>query len=122
MRLWHYRLISHLPRQQLIGQHRECCALRGDGWGKPHSVVNYVFIHPYGMLYNYHMLVVDEMMGRGYNIDYKWFDASYRGKTIGYQTDSFTKPINLLYPEHNEQYLQECLLNLKNKGIEICVQ
>lgn len=22
-----------LPRQQLLGQHRECCALRGNGWG-----------------------------------------------------------------------------------------
>ena len=122
MRLWHYRLIPHLPRQQLLGQHRETTALRGNGWGKFHSVVDYVFTHPYGMLYNYHMLVMDEMMGRGYNIDYKWFDANYRGKVIGYQTDLFTKPVNLLYSEHNKQYLQECLLNLKNKGIEICVQ
>ena len=29
MRLWHQALISKLPRQQLLGQHRECCALRG---------------------------------------------------------------------------------------------
>ena len=34
MRLWHEELISKLPRQQLLGQHRECCALRGNGWGK----------------------------------------------------------------------------------------
>ena len=32
MRLWHQALISKLPRQQLLGQHRECCALRGKGW------------------------------------------------------------------------------------------
>ena len=32
MRLWHQSLIPHLPRQQLLGQHRECCALRGAGW------------------------------------------------------------------------------------------
>ena len=48
MRLWHQALIPHLPRQQLLGQHRECCALRGLGWGKPHATVNYVFDHPRG--------------------------------------------------------------------------
>ena len=47
MRLWHESLISKLPRQQLLGQHRECCALRGNGWGKKHSVVNYVFENYY---------------------------------------------------------------------------
>ena len=30
MRLWHEDLIHKLPRQQLLGQHRECCALRGN--------------------------------------------------------------------------------------------
>lgn len=34
MRLWHQELISKLPRQQLLGQHREIAALRGNGWGK----------------------------------------------------------------------------------------
>lgn len=31
MRLWHEELIPLLPRKQLLGQHRECCALRGNG-------------------------------------------------------------------------------------------
>ena len=26
-----------------------------------------------------------------------------------------------LYPEHNDSYLQECLLNLHNKGIDIMI-
>ena len=34
MRLWHQGLIDKLPRQQLLGQHRECCALRGGGVGQ----------------------------------------------------------------------------------------
>ncbi len=34
MRLWHEKLISKLPRAQLLGQHREIAALRGNGWGK----------------------------------------------------------------------------------------
>ena len=33
MRLWHEVLLPLLPRQQLLDQHRECCALRGRGWG-----------------------------------------------------------------------------------------
>ena len=45
MRLWHEELISKLPRQQLLGQHREYCALRGNGWGKKHATVDYVFEH-----------------------------------------------------------------------------
>lgn len=44
MRLWHQELISKLPRQQLLGQHRECCALRGKGWQRKHATVNYVLI------------------------------------------------------------------------------
>lgn len=27
MRLWHERFIPLLPKSQLLGQHRECCAL-----------------------------------------------------------------------------------------------
>ncbi|MCG0885083.1 hypothetical protein IMAU10574_02444 [Lactiplantibacillus plantarum] len=42
MRLWHEQLIHQLPRQQLLGQHRELAALRGNGWGKNHATVNYV--------------------------------------------------------------------------------
>lgn len=32
MRLWPLAILDQLPRQQLLGQHRECCALRGKGW------------------------------------------------------------------------------------------
>ena len=65
MRLWHQALIPHLPRAQLLGQHRECCALRGLGWGKKHATVNYVFEHPVSMLEDYHKVVMDEMERRG---------------------------------------------------------
>lgn len=58
MRLWHVDLLPQLPRQQLLGQHRECAALRGAGWGKKHSVVDYVFTHPYSWLFHYHMEVM----------------------------------------------------------------
>lgn len=122
MRLWHYKLIPLLPRQQLLGQHRECCALRGKGWGKAHSTVNYVFSYRYNRLFLYHQKIMVEMLNRGYSVDCDWFDPTYRGKNLGYDTTNFTyigSYANLGYPEHNDQYLQECLDNLKAKGVAI---
>lgn len=52
MRLWHEELIPLLPRKQLLGQHRECCALRGNGWGRKHATVDYVFQHSPYKLYS----------------------------------------------------------------------
>ena len=69
MRLWHQTLIPLLPRAQLLGQHRECAALRGAGWGRPHATVNYVFTHSPYKLYLYHALIMDEMEKRGYKPD-----------------------------------------------------
>jgi uncharacterized protein (TIGR02328 family) len=122
MRLWHKDLISLLPRQQLLGQHRECCALRGKGWGKAHSTVNYVFTYRYNRLFLYHQKVMEEMRNRGYTVNKLWFDPNYRGKLLGHDNTSFTYVggvANLEYPEHNQAYLQECLDNLKAKGITI---
>ena len=61
MRLWHEALLPKLPRQQLLGQHREVAALRGAGWGKKHATVDYVFAHSPYKLYQYHLLVMAEM-------------------------------------------------------------
>lgn len=58
MRLWHEQLIHQLPRQQLLGQHRELAALRGNGWGKNHATVNYVFKYSPYKLYQFHVLVM----------------------------------------------------------------
>lgn len=130
MRLWHQKLIPYLPRQQLLGQHRECCALRGAGWGRKHSVVDYVFTHEPARLVAYHALVMDEMIKRGYQPDKTWYNRNWRGKTIGEQDDwcDYNECYRLwenaqegcmIYPEHNDTYLQECLENLRSKGINI---
>ncbi|MGF3114992.1 TIGR02328 family protein [Facklamia sp. P12937] len=120
MRLWHEDLIPLLPRQQLLGQHRECCALRGKGWGKPHSTVNYIFnYHPY-KLYQYHVLVMEEMIARGYQPDSLWLDPEYRGQSAPPYKDLEALSLDCpIYPEHDEVYLQACLMNLKDKGIAI---
>jgi len=128
MRLWHEKLLSLLPRQQLLGQHRECCALRGNSWGKPHSVVNYVFCYSQERLWAYHMRVMCEMQRRGYNPDSRWLDPGYRGKSAPrFEPDSKEikrlidedNEASLVYPEHSKVYLSECLANLRCKGIII---
>lgn len=129
MRLWHQDLIPLLPRQQLLGQHREICALRGNSWGKKHATVNYVFTHQPEYLVAYHKLVMDEMHKRGYNVNEVWLTPCYRGKNckpheflsdiIGSYTLASAYEGKKIYPEHNDDYLQECIENLKNKGIQI---
>ena len=133
MRLWHQDLIKHFPRQQLLGQHRECCALRGAGWGRRHSVINYVFDYDPSRLVAYHHLVMNEMERRGYHPDPIWRNANWRGTRLGEQIgwandDTVSNHLfsvrddnYLLYLEHNNSYLEECLKNLRGKGIEINV-
>ena len=125
MRLWHQYLITYLPDKQLLGQHRELCALRGLGFGKKHSVVDYVFLYPYYYLYKFHLLVINEMENRKFVVNELWKDANYRGKNIGYDNSCFTRGhrINkIIYKEHNIHYLNECLLNLNKKGIFLDVK
>lgn len=126
MRLWHESLIPMLPRQQLLGQHRECCALRGKGWGKPHATVNYVFQYAPERLYSYHIKVIQEMKKRWYRVDPLWEDPLYRGKQCPphsdrsfYETERTYKAS--IYPEHDEDYLKECLENLCEKGIKLSI-
>ena len=127
MRLWAQQLIPYLPRQQLLGQHRECAALRGKGWGKKHSVVDYVFTYSPNELVAYHYLVMDEMIARGYHPDEIWRDPNWRGSTLGmvegwsYQdtVDDIYDCNGMIYDEHNDAYLRECIENLKSKGIDV---
>ena len=115
--------MPHLPRQQLLGQHRECAALRGNGWGKKHSVVDYVFEYSPIRLFAYYFLVMKEMQKRGYNVGYSWGYIEYRGKNCEpykiFETGSFDFSQSPIYPEHNDEYLNQCLENLKSKGVEI---
>ena len=137
MRLWHEYLIPYLDNKRLIGQHRECCALRGKGWGKKHSVVNYVFEHHIALLIQYHSLIMNECSMRGFDIDTKWLDVNYRGKNCSpFTEDKINTSIYIehlsvpainpdyystkfIYPEHNPKYLLECLENLRTKNAQL---
>ena len=53
------------------------------GWGRKHSVVDYVFSYEIGRLYEYHNLVMFECCRRGIYVDTNWFLRTYRGKKLG---------------------------------------
>jgi len=115
MRLWHEDLLNVLPAKQLLSQHRECCALRGKGWGRPHSTVDYVFTYPKERLVFYHWRLMLELENRGYVPDVVWYNPGYQGKklptliNVVIGADSIKRPV---YPEHDKLYLIECLKNL----------
>ena len=126
MRLWHQDLIHKLPQKQLCGQWRECIALLGNGWGRKHATVDYVFTHSECFLVGYAILVFYEMKARGYNPNpklireqlLKRLEEDEVNKIIIIGKDISKRGI-LIYNEHNKDYLIECITNLKNKGIEI---
>ena len=116
MRLWHEQMINRLPKNQLLGQHRECCALRGNGWEKKHRTVDYVFLYSPYCLYRYHSLVMDEMEKRGYKVSAEWRDKNYRGKIAEEYNNLEEVNINTpIYKEHTHEYLIECIENLRKK-------
>ena len=120
MRLWHQDMINKLPRQQLLGQHRECCALRGNGWGRQHATVNYVFRYSPYLLYCYHRLIMAEMNRRGYRVSPEWLDKDYRGrKCPAYNNLAVIEVPCPIYTEHDDCYYRECLKNLETKGIHL---
>lgn len=124
MRLWHQHLIHYLDNKRLLGQHRECCALRGKGWGRKHATVDYVFKYDLAHLYEYHCLVIREMTKRNYVPDANWYFRTYHGKSLPNasltEVGTYLGHVDeLIYNEHDDRYLKECLLNLKSKGAEL---
>ena len=123
MRLWHEKMLPYLSKQHLQGQHRECCALRGLGWGRKHATVDYVFTYSPMLLAYYHCRLMQRLQ-LGWNVDLEpaWYDPLYRGLRAQPWPEScldIKEPEGLLYPEHNAAYWQECRENLKRKGFDV---
>ncbi|MBZ2049455.1 pyrimidine dimer DNA glycosylase/endonuclease V, partial [Streptococcus sanguinis] len=71
-------------------------------------------------LYAYHRLIMKEMADRGYNVSPEWLDKNYRGKICHpYQDLPEEKLGTPIYSEHDSAYYEECLANLREKGIEL---
>lgn len=118
MRLWHKNLIQFLPRQQLISQWRECCAITGSIAKKGtsnHLLVNKV-LSSRGDFYAYCHQVIDALEKRGYKVSSKsvknCFDNILSSNSI-FETNATHFE---LFPNwHNARYLKQCLLNLQEK-------
>ena len=113
MRLWHKDLISYLPRQQLLGQWRECCLIAKQiaEKGTPnHVLVNRVLDYGPGHLNQYAYEICAEALNRGYKVD---FDRFIRNRTQPIEGCSHDEIFN---DWHNDRYLRQCLYNLQEKA------
>lgn len=128
MRLWHQNLISQLPSvkdykgcsNQLGGQHTEIRMILGSirEHGKVnHSTVNYVNNYSKDYLYAYGLLVIDEMINRGFNVSQDIVDQYKTTGALRLYNDA--KNGKMIFREHDDNYLNECLENLNRKGIKI---
>ncbi len=114
MRLWHYKLIPYLPKQQLLGQWRECCSIKANivNKGKPkHILVNRIMDYPKDHFYTFCRLIQDQMLERGCNVR----DKS-RSK-IWTECWSWIDESELFPKWHDDIYLRQCLYNLEEKFI-----
>lgn len=115
MRLWHKDLITVLPRQQLLGQWRECCLIAKNIKEKDtpnHILVNKIMNYPIDHFIAYSRLVMLEMRLRGYKYNGDSFDKyglfpKFRFKQLSRE--------ELFANWHNERYLKQCMYNLQEK-------
>ena len=117
MRLWHKELIPYLPRQQLLGQWRECCAIARNMAedGTPnHVLVNKVLDYPVRHFWSYGRMIHDELKERGYMCDWKRFSIWFMHLTD--EDLMFVFPLELFPDWHNNWYLKQCLYNLQEKA------
>ena len=116
MRLWHKDLISVLPRQQLLGQWRECCLIAKNiaEKGAPnHILVNKIMDYPIGHFWFYTNSVIFEMRERRYKVDVEKFLKWYR--QIGEAFPPYIEDDKLFASWHNDRYLNQCFYNLQEK-------
>ena len=111
LRLWHKDLIPYLPRQQLLGQWRECCCIARSIAvnGTPnHVLVNKIMDYPLGHFNTYSVLICTELINRGYNCNWDKYDKWCTNKSIA--------PQKILFNDwHNDRYFWQCYYNLQEK-------
>lgn len=116
MRLWHKDIIPFLPRQQLLGQWRECCLIAKSiaEKGTPnHILVNKIINYPISDFIWCAWLVYNEMKSRQYKTEWNKF--------MKYFLKCFRDPVDWKREDifkgwHDDVYLRECLYNLEEKA------
>ena len=112
MRLWHKDLIPVLPRQQLLGQWRECCLIAKNitEKGTPgHLLVNRIMDYPIEHFIDYTQRIGFEIEKRGYRCNWGLFEKYLSSTKI------FPFYDELFKNWHNTRYLKQCLYNLEEK-------
>lgn len=124
MRLWHKDLIPVLPRQQLLGQWRECCCIARNIAvnGTPnHLLVNKIMDYPIEHFHRYAQEIAYEMLNRDYKCDIDRFKSFNKD---GVRFINMPNHLDLFKDWHNDRYMHQCLMNLQEKfdcgGIGIC--
>ena len=127
MRLWHKDLIPVLPRQQLLGQWRECCLIAKNikEKGTPnHLLVNKIMDYPIEHFLLYSASIYFEMIWKGFKPNEQCFSKWI--PLFGNDKDETPCPyyMDLFKDWHNDRYLHQCLAYLQEKydcgGIGIC--
>ena len=111
MRLWHKDLIPVLPKQQLLGQWRECCCIARNINinGTPnHILVNKIMDYPYSHMNTYALAIYKEMIRRGYKCDWEKYNRWCINKAIVDIRDIFED-------WHDDRYFTQCFYNLQEK-------
>ena len=112
MRIWHYKLIPILPRQQLLSQWRECCCIARNIFinGTPnHLLVNKIMDYPPEHFNRYAGKIRDEMSHRGYKCDFSKFTQHRKFCNQQVADD------DLFSGWHTDRYLLQNLYNLQEK-------
>lgn len=119
MRLWHYKLIDVLPKQQLLGQWRELNLIWKEISEKGninHIIVSYINDYSILEFIAYVKLVEQEMVNRKYTIKSTLTSSlkqSYNEKDIPKILEIMkTGPYKEI---HNFRYLTQCFYNLQEK-------
>lgn len=126
MRLWHKDLIPVLPRKQLLGQWRECCAISktiAEKGTTNHILVNRIMEYPLEDFFTYGMAVAAEMKKRGYKVSQKSMEDFTENI---YKHDenacTFIPLEQVFFLWHTDRYMVQCYFNLQEKydcgGIE----
>ena len=118
MRLWHWKLIPALPREQLVAAWRELSAIAGNlnTKGTPnHILVNKVLDYPREHFISYALYVRQEMTRRGYRTMESVWNKIYCTRESDYGEIEIV-PLEDLFPGwHNDRYLEQCYFNLEEK-------
>lgn len=114
MRLWHTKLISALPREQLVAQWRELSAIAGKIQlsGTPnHVLVNFVMNYDFDHFISYAYYIRQEMTARKYRTMNSVWD-----KIVSLKLNWTLLPLEEVYKNKmSDFYLTVCYYNLYEK-------